>query len=33
MRASAESPEQSRKSDKPIVKYTGGQLTVKDYLR
>lgn len=33
MRAAAESPDQSRKSDKAIVKYTGGQLSVKDYLR
>lgn len=33
MRAAAESPDQSRESDKAIVKYTGGQLTVKDYLR
>ncbi|MEP6687184.1 MAG: peptidylprolyl isomerase [Gemmatimonadales bacterium] len=33
MRAAAESPEQSRKSDKAIVKYAGGALTVKDYLR
>lgn len=33
MRAAAESPDQSRKSDKAIVKYTSGQLTVKDYLR
>ncbi len=33
MRAAAESPDQSRKSDKPIVKYAGGALTVKDYLR
>jgi len=33
MRAAAESPDQSRKSDKAIVKFTGGALTVKDYLR
>ncbi|MEO6057017.1 MAG: peptidylprolyl isomerase [Gemmatimonadales bacterium] len=33
MRTAAESPDQSRKSDKTLVKYTGGQLTVKDYLR
>jgi parvulin-like peptidyl-prolyl isomerase len=33
MRAAAESPDQSRKSDKAIVKYAGGALTVKDYLR
>ncbi len=33
MRAAAESPEESRKSDKALVKYTGGQLTVKEYLR
>jgi hypothetical protein len=33
MRAAAESPDQSRKSDKAIVKYAGGSLTVKDYLR
>ena len=33
MRAAAESPDESRKSDKALVKYTGGALTVKDYLR
>ena len=33
MRAAAESPDESRKSDKAIVKFTGGELTVKDYLR
>jgi parvulin-like peptidyl-prolyl isomerase len=33
MRAAVESPDQSRKSDKQLVKYTGGALTVKDYLR
>jgi hypothetical protein len=33
MRAAAETPDQSRKSDKAIVKYVGGELTVKDYLR
>jgi parvulin-like peptidyl-prolyl isomerase len=33
MRAAAESPDESKKSDKALVKYTGGQLTVKDYLR
>ncbi len=33
MRAAAESPEQSRKSGKTIVKYKGGALTVQDYLR
>ena len=33
MRAAAESQDQSRKSDKELVKFTGGALTVKDYLR
>lgn len=33
MRTAAESPDQSRKSDKSLVKYTGGQLSVQDYLR
>jgi PPIC-type PPIASE domain len=33
MRAAAEAPDQSRKSDKTLVKFTGGALTVKDYLR
>ena len=33
MRAAAESPDQSRKSDQVITRYTGGQLSVKDYLR
>jgi hypothetical protein len=33
MRAAAESPDQSRKSNKALVKYKGGELTVKDYLR
>jgi hypothetical protein len=33
MRAAAEAPDQSRKSDKELVKFTGGALTVKDYLR
>lgn len=33
MRAAAESPDQSRKSNKALVKYTDGELTVKDYLR
>jgi peptidyl-prolyl cis-trans isomerase D len=33
MRAAVESPEDSRTSQKSLVKYTGGQLTVKDYLR
>ena len=33
MRAAAESQDQSRKSDKALVKFTGGALTVKDYLR
>jgi hypothetical protein len=33
MRAAAESPDQSRKSDKDLVRFTGGSLTVKEYLR
>lgn len=33
MRAAAESPDESRKSNKALVRYTGGELTVKDYLR
>ena len=33
MRAAAEAQDQSRKSDKALAKYTGGALTVKDYLR
>ncbi len=33
MRAAAESPDENRKSDKTLVKYTDGSLTVKDYLR
>jgi hypothetical protein len=33
MRAAAESPDENRKSDKALVKFTGGALTVKDYLR
>ncbi|HUR96045.1 MAG TPA: peptidylprolyl isomerase [Gemmatimonadales bacterium] len=33
MRAAAESPDESRKSNKALVKYKDGQLTVKDYLR
>ncbi len=33
MRAAAESPDESRKSTKTLVKFTGGELTVKDYLR
>jgi len=33
MRSAAESPEDNRTSQKPLVKYSGGQLTVKDYLR
>jgi hypothetical protein len=33
MRAAAESPDENRKSDKAIVKFTGGELTVRDYLR
>jgi peptidyl-prolyl cis-trans isomerase D len=33
MRQAADAPDQSRKSDKALVKYTGGALTVKDYLR
>ena len=33
MRAAAEAPDASRKSDKALVSYRGGQLTVKDYLR
>lgn len=33
MRAAAEAPDENRKSDKAIVKFTGGELTVRDYLR
>ena len=33
MRAAAESQDENRKSDKALVKFTGGALTVKDYLR
>jgi hypothetical protein len=33
MRQAAEDPDQSRKSDKALVKYTGGALTVQEYLR
>jgi hypothetical protein len=33
MRTAAQSPDESRKSSKPLVRYRGGQLTVEDYLR
>jgi len=33
MRAAAEASDQSKTSSKPLVKYAGGELTVKDYLR
>jgi hypothetical protein len=33
MRTAAASPDESRKSSKPLVHYRGGQLTVQDYLR
>ncbi len=33
MRAASESPDQSRRSSKALVRYTGGELTVRDYLR
>jgi peptidyl-prolyl cis-trans isomerase D len=33
MRAAAESPDENRTSDKAIVKFAGGELTVRDYLR
>jgi hypothetical protein len=33
MRQAAEAPDQSRKSGKTLVKYSGGELTVQDYLR
>jgi hypothetical protein len=33
MRAAAEATEQSKNSSKTLVKYAGGELTVKDYLR
>ena len=33
MRAAAQAPDESKKSDKALVTYHGGQLTVKDYLR
>jgi len=33
MRQAADAPEESRKSDKPLVKYTGGALTVREYMR
>lgn len=33
MRAAIQAAEESKNSDKALVKYTGGQLTVKDYLR
>jgi len=33
MRAAAEAPDESRKSGTSLVKYTGGELTVKDFLR
>jgi hypothetical protein len=33
MRQAADAPDQSRKSDKALVKYSGGELTVQEYLR
>jgi hypothetical protein len=33
MRAAWESPDKSRRSDKPLVRFTGGELTVREYLR
>jgi hypothetical protein len=33
MRQAAEAPDESRKSGKALVKYTGGELTVQEYLR